>query len=61
MPSVITSLTTPLLIVTLGILFLVEYEGGPRVAQTWPILLVLGGVLLALRRRGGPGPESSVS
>lgn len=50
----------PLLCITLGVLFLVDYRGGPSFAQTWPALLIVGGAIWALahRSRRPPAPGS---
>ena len=39
------------ILVTLGILFLLDEYGGPDFDQTWPVLLIVFG-LLSLARRG---------
>jgi hypothetical protein len=35
----------PLLMVTLGILFMLDYSGGISFARTWPVLLIVFGLL----------------
>jgi len=44
-------LRTPLLLMLLGLLVLVEDHGGWTFSRTWPTLLVLWGALLAAARR----------
>ena len=38
------------ILVTLGILFLLDEYGGPDFDQTWPVLLIVIGVLIFLSR-----------
>jgi len=42
------ALTVPLLLISSGTLFLVDYAGGPGVEQTWPVLLIIAGLSWAL-------------
>ena len=39
----VRAITIPLMLITLGSLFLIDYSGGPPVRQTWPILLIIWG------------------
>jgi Domain of unknown function (DUF5668)/B-box zinc finger len=61
-------LTGPVVLVTLGVLSLIEDMGGPRWHHTWPILLLAIGVTKLLERQGPtlppppptmPGPTGS--
>jgi hypothetical protein len=49
--EVVRACAIPLLFITLGVLFLVDYRGGPGFGQTWPALLIVGGALWALSPR----------
>lgn len=44
----VRAVTVPLLLITLGSLFLFDYSGGPAVRKTWPILLIVWGGAWAL-------------
>jgi hypothetical protein len=44
----VRAVTIPLLLITLGSLFLLDYSGGPQVRQTWPVLLIIWGGAWAL-------------
>ncbi len=35
----------PVLLIVIGLLFVIEYAGGPRVGQTWPALIITAGLL----------------
>ena len=35
----------PALLMVIGLLFVMEYAGGPRVEQTWPALIITAGLL----------------
>jgi hypothetical protein len=39
----VRAVTVPLLLITVGILFLLDYSGGPSVRQSWPVLLIVAG------------------
>jgi hypothetical protein len=44
----VRAIAIPLVFITLGVLFLLDYSGGPAVRQTWPVLLIVGGGSWAL-------------
>ena len=44
----VRAVTVPLLLVTVGALFLLDYSGGLGVRQTWPVLLIVWGGSWAL-------------
>ena len=44
-PLLVRALFAPILFIVTGILFLIEYSGGPRFGQTWPALIIAAGVL----------------
>ncbi|HTA24239.1 MAG TPA: B-box zinc finger protein [Terriglobales bacterium] len=45
-------LTGPVVLITLGVLSLIEDMGGPRWHRTWPILLLAIGIIKLLERQG---------
>src|SRR5260370_9962036 len=45
-------LTGAAILVTLGVLFLMENFNGPRFNETWPILLIVTGLFVYLGRSG---------
>jgi hypothetical protein len=53
-------LTGPVVLVTLGVLSLIEDMGGPRWHHTWPILLLAIGVTKLLERQGPTLPPPSM-
>jgi hypothetical protein len=44
-PTLLRSIRGPILLVTLGTLFMVDYSGGVSFGRTWPVLLIVLGVL----------------
>ncbi|MFZ0286930.1 MAG: DUF5668 domain-containing protein [Terriglobales bacterium] len=52
-------LTGPVVLVTLGVLSLIEDMGGPRWHRTWPILLLAIGITKLLERQGPTLPPPS--
>jgi hypothetical protein len=53
-------LTGPVVLVTLGVLSLIEDMGGPRWHRTWPVLLLAIGVTKLLERQGPTAPPPSM-
>jgi hypothetical protein len=53
-------LTGPVVLVTLGLLSLVEDMGGPRWHRTWPILLLAIGIIKLLERQGPTQPPPAM-
>jgi hypothetical protein len=53
-------LTGPVVLVTLGVLSLVEDMGGPRWHRTWPVLLLAIGITKLLERQGTGTPPPSM-
>ncbi len=43
--SLVGSLGGPIVLVTLGTLFMIDYSGGVSFGRTWPVLLIVMGVL----------------
>ncbi len=55
--SLISSLRGPIIMITIGVLFLLDNVTGLQFGQTWPILLIVTGVLaLAGGTRRGADP-----
>lgn len=46
----------PVMLITLGVLFAMDYSAGISVGKTWPILLIVAGVLHLFRRAGASQP-----
>jgi hypothetical protein len=44
-PSLLRAVRGPILLVTLGTLFLIDYAGGVSFGRTWPLLLIVFGLL----------------
>ena len=36
---------SPIMLITLGSLFAIEYNGGPSFSRTWPVLIIVAGLL----------------
>ena len=51
--SLVRSIRGPVLLVTLGALFMVDYSGGVSFGRTWPVLLIVMGVLWLAEHLGG--------
>ncbi len=55
-PPLVTAVRGPILMITLGLLFVADRYGAAGFGQTWPVLIIAYGILkllerLALRRR----------
>ena len=44
-PSLLRSIRGPVMLVTLGTLFLIDHSGGMGFGRTWPVLLIVLGVM----------------
>jgi len=53
-------LTGPVVLVTIGVISLIEDMGGPRFHRTWPILLLAIGITKLLERQGPTLPPPSM-
>lgn len=53
-------LVGPVVLVTLGLLSLIEDMGGPRWHRTWPILLLALGITKLLERQAPPPPPPAI-
>jgi hypothetical protein len=51
--SLISAIRGPILLITVGVLFALDYSAGIRFWKTWPVLLIVLGVLHLLERRAG--------
>jgi len=44
-PALLRSIRGPVMLVTLGTLFLIDHAGGVSFIRTWPVLLIVVGLL----------------
>ena len=44
-PSLLRSIRGPVMLVTLGTLFMIDHSGGTSIHRTWPVLLIVLGVM----------------
>jgi len=44
-PSLLRSIRGPVMLVTLGTLFMIDHSGGAGIGRTWPVLLIVLGVM----------------
>jgi len=44
-PSLLRSIRGPVMLVTLGTLFMIDHSGGASFHRTWPVLLIVLGVI----------------
>ena len=44
-PSLLRSIRGPVMLVTLGTLFMIDHSGGASFHRTWPVLLIVIGVM----------------
>jgi hypothetical protein len=44
-PSLLRSIRGPVILVTLGTLFMIDHSGGASFHRTWPVLLIVLGVM----------------
>lgn len=56
--SLLSALRGPILLITLGILLLVQRFADSPFSKTWPILLIVFGAMKLLERVAGPGGET---
>ena len=43
--SLLRSIRGPVMLVTLGTLFMIDHSGGASIHRTWPVLLIVLGVM----------------
>jgi hypothetical protein len=48
----VAAIRGPVVLITIGILFALDYSAGIRFGKTWPILLIVAGLLHLLGRVG---------
>jgi hypothetical protein len=51
--SFIEAIRGPVLMITLGVLFAVDYAGGLPFSRTWPVLIIVAGLFSLLQYAGG--------
>lgn len=44
-PSLLRAIRGPVMLVTLGTLFMIDHAGGASFSRTWPVLLIVLGVM----------------
>ena len=44
-PSLLRSIRGPVMLVTLGALFMIDHSGGASFHRTWPVLLIVLGIM----------------
>ena len=44
-PTLLRSIRGPVMLVTLGTLFMIDHSGGASFHRTWPVLLIVLGVM----------------
>ncbi len=54
-PSLLRSIRGPVMLVTLGTLFMIDHAGGVSFHRTWPALLIVMGVMLLGEHLGTKG------
>lgn len=54
--ALIAALRGPVMLITIGVLFALDYSAGIRVGKTWPVLLIVIGALHLAGRRGAARP-----
>ena len=43
--SFVRAIFGPMMLLVAGILFAIDYSGGPNVGRTWPVLIIAAGLL----------------
>jgi hypothetical protein len=54
--SLVAAIRGPVVLITLGVLFLIDQAGVYAFRQTWPVLIIVFGVLSLLERSSAGGP-----
>ena len=52
-PSLLRAIRGPVMLIAVGALFALDYNGGYSFGRTWPALLILGGLLRLAEMMGG--------
>ena len=54
--SLLTATRGPVLLITLGVLFAIDYAGGISVGRTWPALLIVVGLFKLAEHMAAKNP-----
>lgn len=54
--ALILAIRGPIMLITIGVLFVLDYSAGIRFWKTWPVLLIVIGLLHLAERRTGTRP-----
>jgi hypothetical protein len=54
--AVMAAIRGPVVLITLGVLFAIDYSAGISFGKTWPVLLIVLGILHLFRRAGASQP-----
>lgn len=54
--TLLSAITGPILLITLGTLVSLDYFAGYRFSRTWPILIIVFGILKLVERLAAPPP-----
>jgi fatty acid desaturase len=57
-PSLVAAIRGPIMLITVGVLFALDYSAGLPFWKTWPVLLIVIGVLHLMERRAGSHGET---
>ena len=57
--TLVCALTGPVLMIVLGVLFAVEYNGGPRFGRTWPVILIVFGAMRLFNYMGSRSEDGT--
>jgi hypothetical protein len=57
----VSAIRGPLMMITIGVLFAVDYSAGVPFRKTWPVILIVAGVLHLFGRRGGRGAQDDIT
>jgi uncharacterized protein YaaW (UPF0174 family) len=49
--SLLSAIRGPIMLITLGVLFAIDYSAGVPFRKTWPVLLIVAGILHLFGRR----------
>jgi hypothetical protein len=54
--GLIAAIRGPVVLITVGVLFAIDYSAGVSFGKTWPVLLIVLGILHLFRRAGASQP-----
>ena len=43
--TLVRALFGPVMLLLIGLMFVVDYSGGPSIGKTWPVLIIAAGLL----------------